>query len=77
MCDTTELLLISYEPSKYKQMEDSQPLGNSDLDLNPGPYFQNTPQFQIRGLGLGCHIKEWELQNVSLIYKASLNMNHQ
>lgn len=74
MCDTTELLLISYETSKYKQMEDRQPLGNSDLDLNPAPYFQNTPQFQIQGLGLGCYIKEQKLQNMSLIYIASLNM---
>lgn len=33
MCDTTELQLISNETSKYKQTEDRQPLGNSDLDL--------------------------------------------
>lgn len=75
MCDTTELLLISYETSKYKQMEDWQPLENSDLDLNPAPSFQNAPQFQIQSLGLGCWIKEQEMQNRSLIYIASLNMN--
>lgn len=43
MCDTTELPLISYETSKCKQMEDKHPLGNSDLDLNPAPYFQRPP----------------------------------
>lgn len=74
MCDTPELLLISWETSKYKQMEDRQPLGNSDLDLNPAPSFQTTPQLQLQGLGLGCCIKSKSCR-MTLIYSAPPNMN--
>lgn len=77
MCDTTELLLISYETSKSKQMEDMQLWGNSNLDLNPAPYFQRTPCFQVQGLGCSCCVKEWGLQNGSLVYTAYLNMKRQ
>lgn len=64
MCYTTELPLISYETSKCKQMEDKHPLGNSDLDLNPAPYFQRPPHSQPRKLFellyKGTRVTEWE-----------------